>query len=54
MKRSFEERMSEFEISLLNEPVDLTAHFEVAPLTALERARALWRFAEVIEGEKGR
>jgi hypothetical protein len=44
----FEERIEQFEVSLINTPL------ERRPLTALEIARRLWRKAEVIEGEKGR
>jgi hypothetical protein len=53
-KRSYEDRLEEFQISLLNMPVDLSSQSEVAALTALDRAGEIWGDAAVIEGEKGR
>jgi hypothetical protein len=47
MKQKFEERMSGFEISLINQ-ID----YELAPLTALEKARRMWRIAALIEGRR--
>jgi hypothetical protein len=41
-KRSFEERSREFEVSLINQPIDDFAVKE----TARERARRIWRMKE--------
>jgi hypothetical protein len=40
-KRSFEERSREFEVSLINQPIDYVVDFAVKE-TAIERARARW------------
>jgi hypothetical protein len=47
MKRRLEERMVEFEISLINQ-ID----FEIQPLTLLEIAGRRWGSARVIEGKE--
>jgi hypothetical protein len=40
-KRSFEERSREFEVSLINQPIDYVVDFAVKE-TAVERAWARW------------
>jgi hypothetical protein len=47
-KRSFEERSREFEVSLINLPVDFEVDFAVKE-TARERADRIWRMKEVTQ-----
>jgi hypothetical protein len=47
-KRSWEERSHEFEISLINSPIDFEVDFEVEE-TAREKADRIWRMKEKTE-----
>ena len=45
-KRSFEERNREFEVSLINQPIDFVVVEAVREETAEERARRRWGMKE--------